>query len=209
MLRLTRFARFQQGGSFMTIAAPPPGLQPEDYEEIEAAVMETARGRWFLAEHARRARGAESARLLAAIERLEARLEAQQALAPLEAFTLADRLSEFSWALRERGVEDFVCGKIDALARELGGAGAFANRGASPAEPAPAPALVDAGPMVEPKDEASSAPPASAPVKALLQPVPPPNPEPQPPAPLAVDPRLPALSWLDRLPLADRLALFA
>lgn len=68
----------------MTIAAPPSGLQPEDYEEIEAAVMETARGRWFLAEYARRVRDAESARMLAAIERLEARLEAQNALAPAD-----------------------------------------------------------------------------------------------------------------------------
>ena len=29
-------------------------LDPSDYEAIESAVMETARGRWFLAEYARR-----------------------------------------------------------------------------------------------------------------------------------------------------------
>lgn len=186
----------------MTIAAPPPGLQPEDYEEIEAAVMETARGRWFLAEHARRARGAESARLLAAIERLEARLEAQQALAPLEAFTLADRLNDLSWALRERGVEDFVCGKIDALAREFRGAGAFANRGESPAETEAAPIRVDAAPKHEPPQEAPPAPAATLAFRSD------PQPDAEPPAP-TVDPRLPALSWIDRLPLADRLAFFA
>ncbi|MGQ4273093.1 hypothetical protein [Terrihabitans sp. B22-R8] len=43
----------------------------DDYEAIEAAVMETARGRWFLAEFARRTRAEETASLLAAIDRLE------------------------------------------------------------------------------------------------------------------------------------------
>ncbi|WP_349371058.1 hypothetical protein [Salinarimonas sp.] len=42
-----------------------------DYEAIEAAVMETQRGRWFLAEYARRNRTADTTMLLAAIERLE------------------------------------------------------------------------------------------------------------------------------------------
>lgn len=42
-----------------------------DYEAIEAAVMETARGRWFLAEYARRNRTADTGMLLDAIQRLE------------------------------------------------------------------------------------------------------------------------------------------
>jgi chemotaxis regulatin CheY-phosphate phosphatase CheZ len=51
---------------------PPPAPLPEaDYEMIEAAVMETARGRWFLAEYARRNRQADTASVLAAVERLE------------------------------------------------------------------------------------------------------------------------------------------
>lgn len=49
----------------------PPFMPNDDYEAIEAAVMETARGRWFLAEFARRNRTADTALLLAAIERLE------------------------------------------------------------------------------------------------------------------------------------------
>ncbi len=60
----------------MTIKPSPPGLQPEHYDEIEALLMTTGPGRAFLAEHARRARQSESARVLAAIERLEARLDA-------------------------------------------------------------------------------------------------------------------------------------
>lgn len=41
-----------------------------DYEAIEAAVSETPRGRWFLAEFARRHRAAETDRLIETIERL-------------------------------------------------------------------------------------------------------------------------------------------
>jgi hypothetical protein len=55
-------------------------MPPEDYEAIEAAVMDTARGRWFLAEFARRNRSADTSLLLTAIERLEALLGTGQAL---------------------------------------------------------------------------------------------------------------------------------
>ncbi len=43
----------------------------EDYEAIEAAVMETARGRWFLAEYLRRHQAIETRVLLEAIRKLE------------------------------------------------------------------------------------------------------------------------------------------
>lgn len=42
-----------------------------EYEAIEAAVMETARGRWFLAQFARRNRNADTEVILGAIDRLE------------------------------------------------------------------------------------------------------------------------------------------
>ena len=106
----------------MTIAAPPSGLQPEDYEEIEAAVMETARGRWFLCEYARRQRAVETEGLRAAIARVEERLDALGTPPCPEAVPFVERLSELAWTLRECGVEDYVCGKIEALAREIAGA---------------------------------------------------------------------------------------
>jgi hypothetical protein len=53
-------------------------LPRADFDEIEAAVMETARGRWFLAEYARRNRSADTAAVLEALARLEARLAAGQ-----------------------------------------------------------------------------------------------------------------------------------
>jgi len=46
-------------------------LSETDYEAIEAAVMETARGRWFMAEFARRNRQADTQQLLGAIGRIE------------------------------------------------------------------------------------------------------------------------------------------
>ena len=44
---------------------------PGDYAAIELAVMESARGRWFLEEYAKRLRGNETAQMLAAIAKLE------------------------------------------------------------------------------------------------------------------------------------------
>jgi hypothetical protein len=43
----------------------------EDFERVKMAVLETARGRWFLAEHARRERADERMELMSSIKRLE------------------------------------------------------------------------------------------------------------------------------------------
>jgi hypothetical protein len=51
--------------------SPAPAAQG-DYDSICAALMQTERGRWFLQEHARRNRSADTQLLLAAIERIEA-----------------------------------------------------------------------------------------------------------------------------------------
>jgi len=42
-----------------------------DYDAIESAIMETSRGRWFLAEYARRNRHADTNMLLSAINKLK------------------------------------------------------------------------------------------------------------------------------------------
>src|SRR5260370_4375047 len=58
----------------------PPALMPlseADYDLIEAAVMETGRGRWFLAEYARRNRHSDTMTLLGAIDRLEAAIRGE------------------------------------------------------------------------------------------------------------------------------------
>lgn len=58
---------------------PPTPLRQEDYEAIEAAVMETARGRWFLSEYTRRNRNADTDILLDAIDKLENTLVKERA----------------------------------------------------------------------------------------------------------------------------------
>lgn len=52
------------------------------YQAILSAVMETARGRWFLAEYARRNRAADTELVLQALARLEARVTQETTAAP-------------------------------------------------------------------------------------------------------------------------------
>lgn len=59
---------------------PPSPLTLDDYEAIEQAVLETERGRWFLAEFARRNRAADTGEILDALGRLESRLSDSRAL---------------------------------------------------------------------------------------------------------------------------------
>jgi hypothetical protein len=54
------------------VAPPPPPAAQADYDAICAALRDTARGRWFLDEYARRNRSADTRLLLTAIERIEA-----------------------------------------------------------------------------------------------------------------------------------------
>lgn len=47
------------------------GYRNESFESLEAAVMETSRGRWFLEEYARRQRSAETLAILEILKKLE------------------------------------------------------------------------------------------------------------------------------------------
>jgi chemotaxis protein CheZ len=62
----------------------PTPLSEVDYEAIEGAVMETARGRWFLAEYARRNRSADTTMLLKALDRIEGAMRGQKSVEPVE-----------------------------------------------------------------------------------------------------------------------------
>lgn len=66
-----------------TLAAETPA--EDEYQTFYAVLAESARGRAFLAEHARRARQADTTTLVAAFERLETRLATQLAAAPVAA----------------------------------------------------------------------------------------------------------------------------
>src|SRR4051794_25038131 len=62
----------------------PAPLSDANYEAIEGAVMETARGRWFLAEYARRNRNADTTMLLKALDRIEAAMRGERSVEPVD-----------------------------------------------------------------------------------------------------------------------------
>ncbi len=63
----------------LALALQPSDAPSDDYQALCAALSESERGRALLAEFARRNRSADTAMLLAAIERIEARLRADGA----------------------------------------------------------------------------------------------------------------------------------
>lgn len=104
-----------------------PAVSPtpvDDYEEIEAAVMETSRGRAFLLEYARRLRAAETAQVLAALARLEQRIAAPQTTTVSpdlhEAVSLVrQRLLDIAASAQSRGADARVVVEIETQARAL------------------------------------------------------------------------------------------
>src|SRR5262249_31109522 len=67
-----------QAFALSPIAARASLPSEEDYEAIREAFMETARGRWFLDEYARRNRNADTRMVLDAVARIEESLAAQK-----------------------------------------------------------------------------------------------------------------------------------
>ncbi len=65
-------------------------LDDQDFDDIESAVMETGRGRWFLQEFARRNRSADTAVLLSAVQRLEDLMIHQPSQAPMQGTMLPE-----------------------------------------------------------------------------------------------------------------------
>ena len=94
------------------------------FETIEAAVMETERGRWFLGEYARRVRINEMARVDATLARIEQRLPlapspVRDAETRIVALSVHQRLLDLAAALRTSGVDEDVCVRIEAQANAL------------------------------------------------------------------------------------------
>ncbi len=74
---------------------PPQGLTETDFDLIQAAVMETERGRWFLAESSRRWRAEDTDRIMATLEDMQARAaehERERAKAKTETDGTADAM---------------------------------------------------------------------------------------------------------------------
>ena len=86
----------------------------QDYDAIREAFMETARGRWFLGEYAKRNRNADTRMVLDAVARVEENLAAQKQAAPDNG--LAEALVVIRRAVD--GARAAASGAIDGLALE-------------------------------------------------------------------------------------------
>ena len=86
----------------------------QDYDAIREAFMETARGRWFLGEYAKRNRNADTRMVLDAVARVEENLAAQRQAAPDNG--LAEALVAIRSAVDEARAA--AAGAIDSLALE-------------------------------------------------------------------------------------------
>jgi len=148
--------------------APPEGVRAGDYHLIEEAVMETARGRWFLREYARRIRAAETSQLLAALERIEKSVAHSKSIQAFEAGKEAaaaeeiqavpadpathpdgrelqeiqEKLLDIVWYMRERGFDARLCSAIRLEAGKLERIASHSQE--PPAECAPVPATAPA-----------------------------------------------------------------
>jgi hypothetical protein len=86
------------------LTAPLDDLSDADFAAIQAVVMETKRGRLFLAEYARRRRAEEAQRLNAAIDRIEAhaiRGDVERARQQLEAERAAEVVRQLAEVLKD------------------------------------------------------------------------------------------------------------
>ena len=118
--------------------SPPTELTDADFESIECAVMETERGRWFLAEFARRRRVEDAARVLAAIDRLEARAmrgEIERARLRVESERAAEVIRQLAQVLKDlrplaeaRGYAKAMAKRSSAARPERGKAGGLEHR---------------------------------------------------------------------------------
>lgn len=189
----------------MSALAPPAGINEQDYETIEDAVMETARGRWFLREYARRIRAADTNRLIEAMSRIERVLSGQASLLEDQFASAAhvgaieerrDQLAQLATGLREQGYDGDLCARIEREANGLSTLIEDMRRPAAAMENAP-------GPMrPEP-------PQALRPVTIEAHAVEPQTSLPAPDRPAAPAADLSALAAVDALPAAEKLALFS
>lgn len=122
------------------LRSEPEPLADSDYDTILAAVMETARGRWFLREYAHRNRNADTGMLLTAISRIESLLRTRDGApelvaavgsAPDVAAILA-QLRDIAENLIECGAPTYLCSDLLRWVEEL--AQAYAKPAEAPHE---------------------------------------------------------------------------
>jgi hypothetical protein len=193
--------------------APPEGISENDYEAIEAAVMETVRGRWFLAEFSRRSHVAEMRQVLDALARLEQIVSEQRVLPADPSIRLliqrlkdvAQQLDCLVMELRLQGENEALCARVETQARAVGSLlqlnvafGALGSAAAPEAEHA-AVGILPQEPAVPPLPPMASLPPRPAAATGLTAAA---------RKDAGQDGRLAGLARLDGLPIAAKLALF-
>ncbi|MCE1236362.1 MAG: protein phosphatase CheZ [Hyphomicrobiales bacterium] len=107
-----------------TTPAPITPLPLEDYDAIEAAVMETQRGRWFLAEYARRNRNSDTDQVLTALERIERTLRRDRAAPDIDRIRLdladmAEAISRTKLEIAQMKIESEEGGRFAEASQEL------------------------------------------------------------------------------------------
>ena len=108
----------------MTTPVPVTPLAIEDYDAIEAAVMETQRGRWFLTEYARRNRNCDTDVVLSGIERVERALRRERAAPDIDRIRLdladmAEAISRTKQEIAQMKLEAEHGGRFAEASQEL------------------------------------------------------------------------------------------
>jgi chemotaxis protein CheZ len=108
----------------MTTPAQVSPLSIEDFDAIESAVMETSRGRWFLAEYARRNRNADTDAVLSKLERLERAIRRDRAVPDIDRIRLdladmAEAISRTKQEIAQMKVETEHGGRFSDASQEL------------------------------------------------------------------------------------------
>lgn len=141
----------------LALSTIPPPPAERDFDAICAAMMATARGRWFLEEYARRNRNADTVQVVGAIERMQAAVESERAQHASRAVRLelhemaraitqartaappgtdepapdiagvAERLRDIAHTMQARGVELATSTQIAELAEAILAAAALRN----------------------------------------------------------------------------------
>jgi hypothetical protein len=110
------FSMANEAFALSPISARAAQPSEEDYDAISEAFMETARGRWFLGEYAKRNRNADTRMVLDAVERIEQSLAAQKQPAAEPDNGLAEALAAIRTAVGEARSAATVA--LDGLALE-------------------------------------------------------------------------------------------
>ena len=108
----------------MTTETDSSALAAQDYEAIEAAVMETTRGRWFLHEYARRNRQADTLAIIATLERLEKVVKRERNVPDIDRIRLdladmAEAISRTKQEISQMKVETDEGGRFSEASHEL------------------------------------------------------------------------------------------